>query len=87
MSIADNVKVICKAKNITINDLANKMGLMQPAISRMLHNDNISLSRLREIATILQCDISQLINELPPAKDSIICPHCGKQIKIKIDVK
>lgn len=86
MNIAENVKAICRAKNISISDLAKQMNLLQPSLSRMLHNENITLDRLVLIAELLGCTIADLTNE-QSVKDSIICPHCGKQIKIKIDIK
>ncbi|MBO7595335.1 MAG: helix-turn-helix transcriptional regulator [Salinivirgaceae bacterium] len=80
------IKELLKAKQLTSKELAAKIGVTEGAISQQIKPESKpTLSTLEKIADALGVSVIDLIDA--PAKDSIICPHCGKQIKIKIDIK
>lgn len=48
---------IMKAENITINELANRLGKTQPATSGLLRMNNISLNSLLELSNAINYDL------------------------------
>lgn len=53
------VKEICKAKNITIGELADKMNMARESLSRAI-NGNPTLDTLEKIAIALNVNVSEL---------------------------
>jgi transcriptional regulator with XRE-family HTH domain len=53
------VKEICKAKNITIGELADKMNMARESLSRAI-NGNPTLDTLEKIAAALNVNVSEL---------------------------
>lgn len=78
-----NLKEMVKAYGWTMETLAHKMGVSQPAVSKIL-NGNPTLSNLKKLSAAMGISLSELVaNE---EKSSVIsCPHCGKPITIKIE--
>ena len=80
------VKDILKEKNMSVNELAAKMGVSRVALSRQI-NGNLMLDTAQRIAAALGCPLWHLFVDpnnvgVSPA---IICPHCGKKIIIHVD--
>ena len=59
------IKEVIKEKGITLKELANKLGVSNVAISRVV-NGNTTIKTLRDIAAALDCDVRELIT---PTKD------------------
>ena len=78
------IKEILKSKGMTVAELADKMGISRVSISNKI-NGNPTLETLTNIAKALDVPVSELFEA--PSKTEISCPHCGKSIDIKIDVK
>lgn len=77
------VKELLKEKGITISNLAEQIGTTQTSLSRALgDNGNPTYETLNKIANVLNVGMSELFksNGL-----SITCPHCGKNINIKVE--
>ena len=77
------IKEILKEKGITISNLAEQIGTTQTSLSRALgDNGNPTYETLNKIANVLNVEMSELFksNGL-----SITCPHCGKNINIKVE--
>lgn len=77
------IKELLKEKGITISNLAEQIGTTQTSLSRALgDNGNPTYETLNKIANVLNVEMSELFksNGL-----SITCPHCGKNINIKIE--
>lgn len=77
------IKELLKEKGITISNLAEQIGTRQTSLSRALgDNGNPTYETLNKIANVLNVEISELFksNGL-----SITCPHCGKNINIKVE--
>ena len=74
------VKEIAKEKGLTIADVANRMNIKSPALSRIINGSNTTTDTLHKIADALEVPITALFEQ--PATDIINCPHCGKKIKI-----
>jgi transcriptional regulator with XRE-family HTH domain len=76
-NLANRIKDVAKEHGISITEVANKLGVLQPAISRTINNPRITLEDLEKIAGVIGCKVSDFMEE---RKDTIICPHCGKKI-------
>ena len=57
--MALRIKELCKSHQITMAEIANKIGIKPIALSQSL-NGNPTLSRLQEVADILGVDVSEL---------------------------
>lgn len=59
------IKEVAKSKGYTLDDLAKKMGIIYNALYQRL-NVSPKLSTLEEIATILNCEVAELLPLNPP---------------------
>ncbi|WP_298046362.1 helix-turn-helix transcriptional regulator [uncultured Bacteroides sp.] len=85
----NRIKDILKERGITINELAEKMGLNRVTLSTQI-NGTANIASYEKIAAALNVPMWQLFaspEEVRPKKDglSITCPHCGKDINIKVE--
>ena len=78
------VKEICKEKGITIQELADNMEMKRESLSRAI-NGNPTLETLEKIASALGVNISELFDQPKNNTAGLTCPHCGKNINIKIE--
>ena len=73
------IKEVIKEKGFSISDIAEKMGITQPALSSII-NGNPTAEKLEQIASILNISASEFFDQ--PATDIINCPYCGGKIKV-----
>ena len=64
------IKEVCRRKGLMMKDLAEKLGMTEVGLSKSL-NGNPTVSRLEEIAKVLDVDFMELT-----------CPNCGKKFKM-----
>ena len=77
------VKELLKQKGMTAKELAAKNGISEGALSQsMKEGANPNLQTLTKIASSLEVSISELFDS--PKEGIITCPHCGKNINIKV---
>ena len=74
------VKEICKEKDMTLADLANKMQITASALSQNLKKP--SFDTLEKLATALNVEVADLFAS---SKSQVVCPHCGKPLTIKLE--
>lgn len=72
------IKEVIKEKGTSVKEVAQKMGIKPPSLSRTI-NGNTTVEMLQRIAKVLDVSVSELIEE----KGGAICPHCGKSIRLK----
>ncbi len=85
----NRIKEVLKEQGITINELADKMGISRVTLSTQI-NGTANIVSYEKIATALNVPMWQLFaspEEVQPKKDgaSLTCPHCGKSINIKVE--
>lgn len=85
----NRIKEILKEQGVTINELADKLGISRVTLSTQI-NGTANIVSYEKIATALNAPMWQLFaspEEIQPQSDgvSITCPNCGKSIKIKVD--
>lgn len=80
------IKELCREKGMTISAIAEQIGTTQTSLSRALgDNGNPTLETLEKIATALGVNISELFDQPKNNTAGITCPHCGKNINIKVE--
>jgi len=80
-----DIKKRIRDRGMTIVEVAAKMGISQPALSKLITNGNPSYGKLCEIAEALGITVSELVADDETAETSLVCPHCGKAIHVKIE--
>lgn len=76
------IKEILKEKGMTVNQLAEILNVSRQALSKQIQGKML-IETAKRIADALNVPLYQLFT---PYKESetIICPHCGKSIQIKV---
>jgi len=75
------IKEVIKEKGLTLKDVAHKMGVKSPSLSRAI-NENTTVEMLNRIAHVLGVPVSELFDK--PETDVIICPKCGQKFKMEL---
>ena len=84
MYVNDNVKRICKEKNISFADLAEKIGVTRQTLYNQTEN-NPSLQTLERIAAALGVSVADLVRrDTTTSENGLICPHCGKPLHVEV---
>ena len=80
------IKEICKERGITLNALAEKIGISQPSISGLATGkQKPSFDTLEKLADAIGCPVTELFEQPKSDTASITCPYCGKNINIKAE--
>ena len=78
------IKELCKEKGITLNQLAESIGISQPSISGIATGkQKPSFDTLEKLADALNITPAELF--AATKEGAITCPHCGKLITIKAE--
>ena len=88
LNYTESVKRILKEKNIQVKDLAGLLGTHPITVSRLINQDFPSLQSVLKLAEVLNVEPSEIlfgIKEAEQPKEKHTCPHCGKEIKIKLE--
>ena len=79
------IKEILKERNMTSKSLAESMRKAPQYISNIINGGKgVSIKSLEEIAKHLEVPISSLFADSKSSNGTIVCPHCGKELKIEI---
>lgn len=84
MAIDSRVKELCRDKNMTLAEIAEKIGVSASSLSQIMKG-NPTLSKLQDIASALNVSVAELFEPQDASQPTGRCPHCGKLIKIKIE--
>lgn len=87
--MSHRIKELIKEKGYTQQEFADKLGITRVGLSQLI-NGKPSYPTLEKIAAALNVPMWQLFassEEVHPKSDSLslTCPHCGKDIKIKLE--
>ncbi|OAV64199.1 Helix-turn-helix domain protein [Bacteroidales bacterium Barb6XT] len=74
------IKELAKEKGMTIAQVADKMGVSAPTLSRIA-NGNTTTDSLKRVADALEVDITELFPV--PQKTELVCPSCGAKLKVE----
>lgn len=73
------IKEVIKEKGTSVKELAEKLGVKPPSLSRAI-NGNTTVDMLNRIADALGVTAAELLEE---KKTRATCPYCGSPIKIE----
>lgn len=76
------IKEVMKEKGIGVQELADKLGVSRQTMSKQLKG-NILVETAQNIADALGVSIAELFEK--KSEPTFTCPHCGKEIRIKIE--
>ncbi len=84
------IKELLKEKGLTQQELADMVGVSYQSMRANPYAPSVTTSTLEKISTALNVPMWQLFaspEEVQPKKDglSLTCPHCGKEINIKVE--
>ncbi|MBN2175310.1 MAG: helix-turn-helix transcriptional regulator [Bacteroidales bacterium] len=74
------VKEIAKGKGLNIADVAKRMGIQAPALSRIINGSNTTTETLQKIASALEVEIVDLFES--SRKNEFTCPNCGTRLTV-----
>lgn len=79
------IKEVLKERKITVVSLAGSVGMAQPSMSNIVNGKTMpSLETLEKIANAIGCPVTELFEQPKTGTASLTCPHCGKNINIKV---
>ena len=66
---------------MTQEDLAKRLCIRPSSLSQAISRNRLSADYLERIASVLRVPVGELFEHEP----SIICPHCGRLIRLKVE--
>lgn len=78
------IKEICKERNLTQKELAEKIGISAVGLAKALAG-NTTVGTLDKIASALGVSVAELFEAPKADGTTITCPHCGKPIHLHVD--
>lgn len=78
------IKEAMKRNGTSVNEVADKMGISRVTLSTHI-NGNPSTEILLRIADAIGCPVTELFEQPKTDRLTLTCPHCGKNINIKVD--
>ena len=80
-----DIKKAIKQKGFTLKQVSDKLSVTQSALSQQINNNTISVAKVQQIADILGCPLTDLLADDEDNNHiMLICPHCGRPIKLTI---
>lgn len=76
------IKEIIKEKGTSVQEVAKKMGIQPPSLSRAI-NGNTTVEMLEKIADAIGCEVSDFFERKEP--NNFKCPNCGYDLNVKIE--
>ena len=81
INYAENIKRICDKKGLRVKDLAEILNITPVGLSKSINQDYPQIQTLERIAKALNIELEEIF----AVKPKHYCPHCGKEIKIKLE--
>lgn len=84
----DNIEALLKEKGLTKTAFSDLLGIKKQNLNGLMKNP--TLETIKRFATVLGVETWQLFaspEEVRPKSDALTltCPHCGKDINIKVE--
>ena len=77
-----DIKKVIRAHGLTLEKVANELGVSKSTMTQFV-SGNPTLSRLQDIARVVGIPVSELLRDTDtPQSEGMVCPHCGKPIKV-----
>lgn len=82
MNISETIKQICKARGLSLAEVAAKMNVPASSLSQIMRG-NPTLSKLTAIADALDVPVSEILAD-GEATAKVRCPHCGQIFPVSV---
>jgi transcriptional regulator with XRE-family HTH domain len=82
-----DIKRVIKEHGLTVEQVAIRMGVTKGGLSQNI-NGNPTAEKLQQIANAIGCEVGDFFNpnyHLKSSDSTLVCPHCGKELHIKIE--
>ncbi len=84
----DNIEALLKERGLTKTAFSELLGIKKQNLNGLMKNP--TLETIKKFASVLGVETWQLFasqDEVSPKKDALTinCPHCGKDINIKVE--
>ena len=84
------IKEVAQEHGMTLTDVCDRCGYKSlPSFYRQINNpESLNMKTLVKIADAIGCEVGEFFNasNQPASVESpLVCPHCGKELKIKIE--
>lgn len=82
-----DIKRVVKEHGYTLSDVAQNMGITRVTLSQTISR-NPTINTLQRIADVIGADISDFFTDGKVNNDDaahIVCPHCGKHIRLNAE--
>lgn len=84
----DNIEALLKERGLTKTAFSELLGIKKQNLNGLMKNP--TLETIKKFASVLGVETWQLFasqDEVSPKKDALTinCPHCGKEINIKVE--
>lgn len=80
------IKKLAKEKGVSMDEVARAAGYRQrTSLYQKMKRSGLTTKQLDGIAHVIGVSVPELFADYVPAS-TITCPHCGKQITIKIEI-
>lgn len=77
-----DIKKVIREHGFTLEKVAGELGVSKSTMTQFV-SGNPTLSRLQDIAGVLGIPVSELVRDVDASPSSgLVCPHCGKPIKV-----
>ena len=77
-----DIKSVIKQKGLTMEGVAERMGINRVTLSQML-SGNPTMSTLQRIADVLECKVGEFFLDELEEKNFIVCHKCGARFELK----
>lgn len=86
LNYTENLKRILKEKGIQVKELAEMLGIAKENASRLINQQTPQLQSVLKLAEALNVEPSEILFGIKDEHtNKHTCPHCGKEIKIKLE--
>ena len=75
------IKELLKERGMSQEDLARRIGIRPTSLSQSINRNRLSADSLQRIADALNVDVGELFEH----DTTLICPHCGRLIRLKVE--
>jgi len=79
------IKEILQQKGLTQKWLAQQLRMTEAEVSRMIKRDALADDTQDRVASALGVRRCELFSDFADGTAAIVCPHCGRIIKIKTE--
>ena len=84
-----DIKSVIKEHGFTSVQVAEKLGINKSSFSQNI-NGNPTIGTLRSIANVIGCKVGDFFKDEMEETESravptLVCPHCGKEIKVTLE--